>query len=117
MTLKEKAFMLDLINCNFRRRTIFSIFETVLIFGGLGSIFVINMLLTITIVSVFITILGVISFLVGIFLILFCHKPFGLKELSPRGIKEAQLKALKQHANADFEELIHSVPLKEYFEA
>jgi len=108
MTLKEKAFMIDLIKKNYRRRITFFILNLMLALTGLilipcGKID---------------TIIGMFCFLTGVVLIIFAKRPFYQENLTPWAIKEDQFKALEEQysANANFDELIYCVPLKEYFE-
>ena len=105
MTLQEKAFMIDLIKKNYRRRMTFLILKCMLLLVGYlipaGHIM---------------TIVGISCVTIAALLLFLNHQPFGFDMASPWKIKKVQAEALEQHSKADFEELSHSVPLKEYFE-
>lgn len=118
MTLKEKAFMIDLIKRNYRRRNAGLCFDIVLILLGICCLLLtmineskisenlIGILIVTFIAFIFIGLIHMVSYALS----------FGLDHETPRGIKKRQLKALEENKKADFEELIHCVPLKEYFE-
>jgi hypothetical protein len=116
MRLQEKAFMIDLINRRYYQRISFRIFEAILALVGFVIILIATCLLPDTVIGLPMTALGIISFFVGVLAIIFLHKPIGLEESSPKRIKEKQIEALEQNKHTSFEDLIYSIPLKEYFE-
>lgn len=114
MTSKQTTFMINLIMKNYHRHVAVHIFGITLILGGFAFMLATSMS---SAYAWFIITGSLISIATGLLLILLNDGPFGLRNLTPRGIKEEQLKVLKQHAEVDFKDLIHSVPLKEYFKA
>ena len=109
MELKEKVFMVDLIQRRYRRHVGYLIFGAALIIIGWTAFcytdkifFKLSLGLSVISIFLFSMTLGVIIALID-------------KAIK---IKKAQYKALEEqyNAKADFEELICSVPLKEYFE-
>lgn len=116
MTLQENVFMTDLIKRNYRRRANFELFGFLWISISYVVIFVINLFSVNSVLNLFIIVLGGVNILIFMFLILLFDKPAGLKNLSARGIKEAQLRALQKNRNNEFKELQHCIPLQEYFD-
>ena len=105
MTLQEKAFMIDLIKRNYRRRVAYEL----IIMGALTISILIYDLTDGTVSSTFGLITLALLLLLFIFIIFTKRAPAKKRE---------QLKALREQydAKADFEELLRCVPLKEYFE-
>ncbi len=103
MTLQEKAFMSDLIKKNYRRR----------MFWFFARIFVVILCFEPFFCSQF-SWVKALEIVILVFVVL---QSLDLYHDSnwPWSIKTRQAKALSQFSKADFEELICSVPLKEYF--
>jgi len=94
--------MIDLIKRNYRRRLTWLVIKLILITIGIFGLWATNFIEA----SIFPWV-GIIIGVLGT-LLLFSSK-------THPSVKN-QLEALDQHSKADFEDLIHSVPLKEYFE-
>ncbi|HEY5588304.1 MAG TPA: hypothetical protein VIK86_05035 [Candidatus Paceibacterota bacterium] len=109
MKLKEEAFMVNLINANYRRRKI----------AFFINVFVVVILLIVITSKDFFTHVDLKSLAIVVCWIsadlrlIFVLEEHG----SPWSIKKAQIKALKEQsdAGADFEDLKCNVPLHEYF--
>ncbi len=107
MTLQERAFVINLIERKFEKKIFYSVFCILngFIFGTL---------------SVVITpgketgYIAIASWLLGLFFIIAGVMNLALNQ--PWSTKKSQFKALDEQLNANFEDLIHSVPLKEFFE-
>ncbi|MFZ4632519.1 MAG: hypothetical protein ACOYL8_04980 [Patescibacteria group bacterium] len=114
MTLKEKAFMIDLIKRNYRRRMKYFFIELAIIIVGL--------IFFATVASRRVEGLGAIEgfgaivlIVIGVVFMVFANRPFGYDMASPWKIKKIQTETLNQYSKLDFEELERSVPLHEYF--
>ena len=108
MTLQEKAFMCDLIKKTYRQRMfvfylfviVISIPILIILFWQLETVVIIS-LISISIV----------------FFIIAClyYNQSKYLTLMPWALKRMQVQALEDYSKSDFEDLICSVPLKEFF--
>ena len=109
MTLQEKAFMCDLIKKTYRRRMLVFTLFVVAIFMPIAT----GIFLKLAVASVLI--LGAASFI--IFLVAFFYYQGNAYFLCsmPWKLKKMQVEALEAYSKGDFEDLICSAPLAEYF--
>jgi len=111
MTLQEKCFMIDLIKRNYRRRMLCLGLKMVLIIAGFSTIYVakITEIYFLFLPGDGLLVIGILS------IALANYKLLGFESTSPWKLKKIQADVIDQHAKDDFEDLINSVPLKEYF--
>jgi len=109
MTLQEKAFMCDLIKKTYRRRMFVFILFVVAIFTPIA----IGTFLKLAVVSALI--LGAVSFVIFLVAVFYYQGNEYFLSSMPWKLKKMQVEALESYSKSDFEDLICSAPLNEYF--